>query len=256
MKKAPGSLSTIALACLAGGCTVNVYAPPTLTSLDHQVQPLAPGQTAVTGALADGGSPTNVDTGELTATAGVARGISERLELAASVAVGRLSAPGGLTGGGLTDGETYELLSRFGAKVPLLRATHQRGLAMNGVIGAGVGGVIDVGSVASFDVGYNIGYQNCVITPTIAQGYYLSSPLSRETILARTSTDDSFSAYQMPRTQGVVTSLGVTLETSRQRCLRDSDRTQIVLHLDHWMLSSAEDSDGTARAGAAVRYRF
>lgn len=256
MKKASGTLSTMALACLAGGCTVNVYAPPTLTSLDHQAQPLARGQTAATGAVANGGSPTNVDTDEVTVTLGVARGISEHLELGGSVAVGRLSPPGGLAGGALADGETFELLAHVGAKVPLLRATHQLGLAMNGVIGAGMGTIGDVGSVASFDVGYNIGYQNCVITPTIAQNYYLSAPLSRQTVLARTSTDDSFSAYQMPRTLGVVTSLGVTIETSRRRCLRDAARTQIVLHLDHWMLSSAEDSDGTARAGAALRYRF
>ena len=95
-----------------------------------------------------------------------------------------------------------------------------------------------------------------MLSPTIAAAYYFSAPLARQEIRARPNDSETFSSYELPQTNGLVAGLGLTLETSREKCLKDQPRVQVIVQSEFLHFESAQTFDGTGRWGISLRYRF
>lgn len=198
------ALVALAFALVEAGCSYTVVAPPArFVNLDS-AHTAAPGETV--GSVHGGALSGVFDPALITASAGVRRGVSDRIEVDADATWGHLQYDG------FPDINRNIYAVRAGAKI---RDPRQILAAFGGV---GGGYAPAGGGFAAVDLGGVVSYPNCYLTPSLIGGGIFSVPIGAKQVDFVNSGGTLVASDKAVTSYGFSLGVGLEIPLMHARC--------------------------------------
>lgn len=247
---------SLAICCavfLGSACGSVLRASPSVHGLDRNPGLLDAGEVAVLGSGSYGSTSSFGGTKEVRGTIGVQLGLAGDLQASVGLSGSHLASPDSAPGGTPQTNTTSQAAARLGAKYRLVK---NPGHTMNLLAGISGGTIANAGEALTLDIGAQLSYQTCGLSPTFTPQLLVGFPVDREATAYESDTGDVVAGRSLARTTGIVGALGVAYELSRSRCERHQSRAQLLVEVEGAFWGTDQWAEVSSRGVAAVRFVF